>query len=304
MIDANSSPTIRRIGLMITGSQLPGNDGDNINGPSVIKVPDWVDQPLGRYYMYFAHHNGKYIRLAYADDPTGPWSIYQPGVLPLEQCPAASGHVASPDVHVDSVTQTIFMYFHAPAREAKGQQKTFVAVSTNGLDFKPSDEILGIFYFRAWFYAGYWYALGKARLYRSTNPLSGFQPGPVVLEVPGSNLETFNEPGNIRHTAADIQDDRLFVYYTRQGGMPEHILRGEIDMSKPWTEWRISKEVSILKPELTWEGANLPLEVSTSGAAMQSRNELRDPCIFKSSLKTLLYYSVAGEQGIAVAELS
>ena len=30
--------------------------GDNANGPSIIRVPGWVAHPLGRYYMYFAHH--------------------------------------------------------------------------------------------------------------------------------------------------------------------------------------------------------------------------------------------------------
>ena len=43
-------------------------DIDNINGPTVIRVPPWVKRPLGRYYMYFAHHMGAFIRLAYADD--------------------------------------------------------------------------------------------------------------------------------------------------------------------------------------------------------------------------------------------
>ena len=37
--------------------------GDNINGPSLIRVPDWIDNPLGRYYLYFANHKGRYIRL-------------------------------------------------------------------------------------------------------------------------------------------------------------------------------------------------------------------------------------------------
>src|SRR5262245_3590599 len=40
--------------------------GNNTNGPSVLRVPPWVEQPLGLYYMYFAHHKGAYIRLAYA----------------------------------------------------------------------------------------------------------------------------------------------------------------------------------------------------------------------------------------------
>jgi hypothetical protein len=59
----------------------------NLNGPTVVRVPGWVENPLGRYYMYFAHHKGSYIRLAYADEPLGPWQVYHPGVLPL----AASG---------------------------------------------------------------------------------------------------------------------------------------------------------------------------------------------------------------------
>ncbi|MFV1980611.1 MAG: hypothetical protein ACC655_05595, partial [Rhodothermia bacterium] len=40
----------------------------NVNGPSVIRVPDWINSPLGRYYLYFAHHRGSFIRMAYADD--------------------------------------------------------------------------------------------------------------------------------------------------------------------------------------------------------------------------------------------
>src|SRR5262249_17714167 len=57
--------------------------GDNINGPSLIRVPDWVEKPLGRYYLYFAHHDGRYIRLAYSDDLLGPWTMHRKGALPL-----------------------------------------------------------------------------------------------------------------------------------------------------------------------------------------------------------------------------
>jgi len=55
----------------------------NINGPSLIRVPSWVQNPLGKYYLYFAHHKGEYIRLAYADELSGPWKIYEPGALEL-----------------------------------------------------------------------------------------------------------------------------------------------------------------------------------------------------------------------------
>jgi hypothetical protein len=56
----------------------------NINGPSLIRVPEWVTDPLGKYYLYFAHHKGEYIRMAYADDLGGPWRTYEPGVLELK----------------------------------------------------------------------------------------------------------------------------------------------------------------------------------------------------------------------------
>ncbi len=56
----------------------------NINGPSIIAVPDWVENPLGKYYLYFAHHRGDSIRLAYADQIAGPWKVYEPGALSLQ----------------------------------------------------------------------------------------------------------------------------------------------------------------------------------------------------------------------------
>jgi hypothetical protein len=57
----------------------------NINGPTVIRVPAWVSNPLGKYYLYFAHHKGSYIRMAYADAPTGPWTLREGGVLTLAE---------------------------------------------------------------------------------------------------------------------------------------------------------------------------------------------------------------------------
>lgn len=53
-------------------SETDESIGENINGPSVIKTPDWLSDPLGEYYLYFAHHDGSFIRLAYADDLQGP----------------------------------------------------------------------------------------------------------------------------------------------------------------------------------------------------------------------------------------
>ena len=62
---------------IITPSLHP-SIGENIQGPSLIRVPTWVENPLGTFYLYFADHKGRYIRLAYADDLLGPWRVTHP----------------------------------------------------------------------------------------------------------------------------------------------------------------------------------------------------------------------------------
>ncbi|MEM7562878.1 MAG: hypothetical protein AAF353_07480, partial [Pseudomonadota bacterium] len=58
--------------------------GGNINGPALIRTPDWVENPVARYLLYFAHHEGDSIRLAVSDNLLGPWHIHPPA-LSLEQ---------------------------------------------------------------------------------------------------------------------------------------------------------------------------------------------------------------------------
>ena len=95
----------------IIGQEMGEDLGNNINGPSLIRVPSWVKHRLGKYYLYFAHHRGKYIRMAYADNLKGPWTIYGPGTLSLSESRFID-HIASPDVHVLEDRQEIRMYYH------------------------------------------------------------------------------------------------------------------------------------------------------------------------------------------------
>jgi len=75
-------------------------------------VPEWLHNPLGRYYLYFAHHAGDFIRLAYADSLEGPWKIHEPGTLRLKQVrEIVQVHIASPDIVVDDASKRIVMYF-------------------------------------------------------------------------------------------------------------------------------------------------------------------------------------------------
>src|SRR6187401_1996045 len=79
-------PTIVRFkeNPIIRPEMLPGEDGANICGPSLIRAPAWLKNPLGKYYLYFADHKGSYVRLAYADKVEGPWKIHEPGTLHLD----------------------------------------------------------------------------------------------------------------------------------------------------------------------------------------------------------------------------
>lgn len=109
-----------------TSASLAGN----VNGPALIRVPDWVQHPLGRYYLYFANHKGKFIRLAYSDTITGPWKIYEPGVLQVKETvfyrpqPDPLGnnmytHVASPDIYIDNNSKKIILRAHGMWTDGK-----------------------------------------------------------------------------------------------------------------------------------------------------------------------------------------
>ena len=296
--------------------------GENIQGPSVIRVPDWVQNPLGAYYLYFADHKGTYIRLAYADDLLGPWRIHAPGSLqiadsyfltaPPEVEPeraarlraqptnrghdsfveATTPHIASPDVHVDDENRRIVMYFHG--LDGVSRQVSRVATSSDGIQFEARPEPLGRTYMRALQHDGYTYIMSMpGQFYRSLDPLSGFEEGPRL----------FNP--DMRHAALLKRDETLFVFWTQVGEVPERIYLSTIDISGDWTTWAETPSVEVLRPEFDWEGADAPLEPSVRSTAYGHVNQLRDPAILEDpeSGRVFLLYAVAGESGIAIAEV-
>ena len=288
---------------LLRPDMLPGRDGENINGPSVLRVPAWLRNPLGTYYLYFAHHSGAYIRLAYSDNLTGPWKIHGGGVLKLKEAAGCTGHIASPDVVADEEHHQIRMYFHGPAKEGRGQQ-SFVALADDGLNFKASAEPLGSFYFRVIQWRGWWYAMSKGgQLYRSPDGLRNFEKGPNPLPGGETRKEPFNGPGP-RHVALHLLGDVLWVYYSSIGDAPERVKRCRVELTDDWRGWKAGPEEEVLRPQTDYEGANLPLQKSNAGAARGRENALRDPAIFMDTDgKVYLFYSVAGEVGIGGAQI-
>lgn len=290
--------------------------GSNINGPSLIRVPDWLPSPLGRYYLYFAHHKGDHIRLACADAVEGPWRVHAPGALALEasrfpttpapretlatmrQAPSAeseeerlSPHIASPDVHVDAGRREIRMYYHGLL--ADGSQRSRVATSVDGLDFEARDEILALPYLRAFEHEGAWYGLAMPGVvYRSQDGLGGFERGPQLF---GDDM---------RHAALERTGERTMrVYWTRAGDAPERILSTSLSLEGDWRSWSTGETREVLRPETAWEGAELPVEPSLRGAINHPVNQLRDPCVFVDGDATYLLYAAAGESAIAIARI-
>ena len=285
--------TIRFSENPIIYPELDPSIGSNINGPSLIRVPDWIASPLGRYYLYFGHHQGKFIRLAYADDLHGPWHIHTPGALHLDQT-ACINHIASPDVHVDDDRRVIVLYFHGVTSEG---QRSFRAVSKDGLSFQASSTILGPFYFRVFRHDGSYYAIAKTvvadgggLLLRSEDGKTAFEQGQDVLP-------------RQRHVAVQKLDDRLRVFYSRGEDRPERILMSEMDLTGDWRSWTPGDPVDVLAPEEAYEGVDLPLEPSRFGAVHGRVRQLRDPAIFEEDGRTYLVYSSAGESGLCLAEL-
>lgn len=283
----------RLLGKPIIYPNMDSRMGDNVNGPSLIRVPEWVENPLGRYYLYFSHHDGSYIRLAYADDLLGPWQTYEEGVLPIEQS-YFSGHVASPDVQVVEESREIRVYYHGAAMPTghHAEQATRVATSREGLHFKALPDLLGRPYFRVFRWSGYFYALAMpGHFYRSKDGLTDFEKGPVLFTT------------NQRHTALKLDGSILSVFYTDAGDCPERILLSTIDLTSDWLDWTASAPVVVLEPECDYEGGHLPKVPSKRGQAVEPVCQLRDPAIFQEDGRTYLLYAVAGEHGIAIAEL-
>lgn len=271
--------------------------GSNINGPSLIKVPDWIENPLGQYYLYFADHRGTYIRLAYADDLLGPWFMHESGTLRLNQThfsktpplPNTYVHIASPDVHVREDRQEIVMYVHGQDTDG---QVTRVSTSKDGLNFTGKPAILGRPYFRVFNYEKNFYALAMPGIfYRSRTGISNFERGPKL----------FNP--DMRHSAVLVRNGTLNVFWTQAGHAPERILLSTIDLAGSWTSWTESNSVEVLRPQEEWEGASFPVTPSQRGAIDQPVNQLRDPAIFQENGRTFILYTVAGEHGIAIAEI-
>jgi len=211
----DSQPIIDQAMFAAVGAE---DEGANINGPSMIRIPDWISpaeraDPAAVYYLYFAHHAGDYIRMAWATDVQGPWTLYQTGSqVPLGErgvldngdmtidvglgIEIEENHLASPDVHIDNENQQIIMYFHSGSStffngNEINSQNTWVSTSDDGLEFLDNIRPvrLGSSYFRVFSHGGELYSLDNSGFPRRA--LDPENPWEFPLSGSGIPIESY-----------------------------------------------------------------------------------------------------------------
>ena len=311
---------------MFTADEISGLEPDalaNINGPSVLRMPDWATGAQATCHMYFAHHKGQSIRLAYADRLDGPWQMYPDPVMPVAcslfepvdppRDPAVPApdwvaglkgdylyaHVASPDVHIDADRRRIMMLYHGLLRN--GDQQTRLSVSADGLTFRARDPLLGPPYFRAAFlHDRMFLSMWAGRLGRAPG-----WDGPFEL-APPDHLPPHVTGGpkrQVRHGHLFAHNGRLHMTFSRIGDAPECCLHCEVIPADDWAGWRFGPVREMLRPAPGWEGGDMPAMASEMGTAKGRMNELRDPALFTDDGTIYLAYCGGGECGIGIARV-
>jgi hypothetical protein len=283
---------------LITPATHPGIS-NNITMPSVLRVPPALAATMGgdSYWMYFAAHDGRYIRLAHAAAPEGPWITYAPGSLKDTEVAPFSDTISSPDVMV-LPSQKVRMYFSTDKYPGSTEQWSGVAESSDGVTFTlASTQNIAKYYMRVFGWGGKQYALQK-----------GWSTAPAELGESPNGVDRFAfiktlTGGSIRHMGIHLDGSTLLIFYSVIGDAPERILLStmRLDQGAP-ASWELSPPIEVLRSTTAYEGVNFPMTPSVKGPATNV-HQLRDPYVFVDNGKTYLYYGIAGESGIAVAEV-
>ncbi len=304
MTKSNEIYTTNRT-LILANNNFENELLNNINGPCCIKAPEFFQNSPGKYLLYFAHHSGKYIRLAYSDSLFKNWKILDVQICSVDSSLDFHDHVASPEVFIDQKNKDVYLFFHS--REIGNRtQRTFLAKSKNGTQFnfeKIKSKLP--FYMRFFEFKNSTYAITKGgNLYQNKGDfVSDDWISLGNIDSGKSNEEVMhNEPGSIRHVAIIKYGNEIFVFYTRIGDAPERIYASHLLMVNHLP--RLINEIEILRPLYKFEGSECCLEESSSGPSLGFENAVRDPYVFEEEGRYYLFYTIGGESGIAVCEIN
>lgn len=314
----------------------------SVNGPTLIKVPDWVVSPFGKYYLYFAHHKGPNIRMAYADSLTGPWELYEGNVLTMEQStmstnsePAASWEDLrrytsySEAKAIYQVGQAAKAAYEKRVKEKlKSSPPTTPHIASPEIYIDHDKQII-----RLYFHGVIAGNIQMSKVATSKNGVD-FKARPEIIGLPYMRVFKHRDeffalsmPGvlyrskngltdfiprkrwifdpHIRHSALLKRGNVLYIFHSRVGDRPEQILCSIVDLtSDNWNHWKASKPVEVCRSELDWEGAFEEVLPSIRGEIGTLVHQLRDPYVYEEREKLYLLYSGGGEQNIGIRTLN
>ncbi len=102
-------------GVITDKSEMLYNPTNEYIFPSIFHAGEYLDDPLGEYYLYLAPHNSPAgIMLMYADSLDGPWTEYGSNpIIASTWSPFYSvNHVSSPDAIWNEEAGEVYLYFH------------------------------------------------------------------------------------------------------------------------------------------------------------------------------------------------
>ena len=299
------------------------SDGDNINGPSLIRVPDWIPanrraNPSAQYYLYFGDHAGDYIRMAWAENIEGPYRLYNdftnPGnrgvldnrdddIFLANNTRIEENHLASPDVHVDNENQRIIMYFHSGSSffvngDEQRRQVTWVSTSPYGLEFYDDIEPvhLGRSYFKVFEANGQLYSLdngsniSKAR--DSNNPWRApnghdfrdrLWSGNPSGHVFQQDIPQPSSELRVRHTGVHVDGNQLLAFYSRRGEFQERIQLSTIELDDDFSRWDPTYPPKEVLTPNPGWEGGQRRLRNSETSAATNVNQLRDPDIFQDN---------------------
>ena len=265
---------------ILRAADLGGDGKGGLVGPSVIRVPDWATNRLGRYYMYVAQREDRRIRLVYADAVEGPWRIHEPGVLTLNQLGStgSNAHLSFPEVVVDNELERMRLYF--TYRSTGDVAATSVALSSDGLQFEPQPLQVEASGLRAFRWGPYTLFLDEdGGLWRSADGLKEFEKGGVRF---GEALKDDAAGVTFRRGCFVVRGWTGRLFFSREGDQPESLLFSSVRLFGEAKDWAPAAPVVAL----AGEGENLS-----------------DPSYLEDGNRQWLFYATSAGAGIAVAEL-
>ena len=187
---AGTLPLFRSTGAIVDplDTTLPHNPTKEFIFPSVFHAGEYLDNPLGEWYIYYAPHDAPGgINLMYSDSINGPWTQYvNSPVISNSHMGFTVSHVSSPDAIWNEAEQKVFLYFHGE------NTVTRFSTSTNGVNFTYGGPIISTNTVNAAQPGKTATETSYARVFPHPNPASGYAYGMFFMTNYSDNKRRIN----------------------------------------------------------------------------------------------------------------